>query len=811
MGKRQQPEGAISGGIISSRQKRSRSRQRRRVSKRSATHEEALKRFNQELAARLPNIEAEIDSLVDAIAKRVACLPADRLLHRAWWEFSATVFLKGVRDAEEAGSLRMIDYVQSIIASVPPAADQAPDVSEADWAALQADVQKLFRMLTFEYQWARTAVARASDPDIPLDVEEFRFRTETLWMHVRGKRYQAHEIQALQEILAPHSDELTKLFGIDATTLSTELGKLLHSLTAGAITSMRELRDLHQDSMPRLEEIVASGQAKSWEEAQQLLWCDPVFAERLEAATGAVFGLDLFDVGKLTNLPENLTRELTWAQGEERDFLAPGPMRGWPLRVWPTMKRPFIRLSGRTACFDVFSLFDNIYRVLQRTIFRLDPAYKQAWNERQKEVSEELPFRYLAKLLPGARIFRPVYYRSSGAGQKPEWCEADGLAIYDDHLFVIEVKGGAFTYTSPATDLPAHIASLRSLLSNPAKQGARFLQYLMSKPEVAVADADHQEIVRLRSSDFRQITILAITLDPFTELAARAQHLRPVGVDVGSQPVWPVSIDDLRVYADIFTNPLVFLHYVEQRKRAARCSLVDLSDEFDHLGLYLTQNDYARLASELVHDDDERLIFNGFRSGVDEFYSAVVNGESPAALGQQIPPRLAEAITLLARLDRPGRSRVASFLLDADGEQRDRIAAGIEVQLEGNRTLGRLRPLSSMGEHSFTLCCWSSRVPRDAQHAVDFTQAVAASNHERSRLLLEFEYDTNDKLVGIYWQDVGLAILSVASMKRVEREARKLQTQRLRIAAAGGKIRVNSLCPCGSGKKYKKCCRSRRP
>ena|SRR4030088_989803 len=42
--------------------------------------------------------------------------------------------------------------------------------------------------------------------------------------------------------------------------------------------------------------------------------------------------------------------------------------------------------------------------------------------------------------------------------------------------------------------------------------------------EVTVADGDHNEIGRLRRSDFRHITICTVTLDAFTSLAARAQQ-----------------------------------------------------------------------------------------------------------------------------------------------------------------------------------------------------------------------------------------------------------------------------------------------
>ena len=91
----------------------------------------------------------------------------------------------------------------------------------------------------------------------------------------------------------------------------------------------------------------------------------------------------------------------------------------------------------------------------------------------------------------------------------------------------------------------------------------------------------------LRKSDFRCITICPVTLDGLTELAAQIQHLRKVGIDVGDALVWTISLDDLRVYADIFENPLIFLHYVEQRMQAFGSEVIQCDDELDHLGLYL--------------------------------------------------------------------------------------------------------------------------------------------------------------------------------------------------------------------------------
>src|SRR5208337_3295957 len=112
----------------------------------------------------------------------------------------------------------------------------------------------------------------------------------------------------------------------------------------------------------------------------------------------------------------------------------------------------------------------------------------------------------------------------------------------------------------------------------------------------------------------------AVTLDAFTELAARANQLRTVGVDVGHQSVWSLSIDDLRIYSDLFRNPLRFLHFVEQRMLAARSELVDLNDELDHLGLYIENNNYSQYARELRGSTNAKLVFDGYRKPIDEYY-----------------------------------------------------------------------------------------------------------------------------------------------------------------------------------------------
>lgn len=757
------------------------------------------------IAAAYPRLVDKVDGLVASIATRVSRLPPLRLLHRAWWEHSAAVIMTDADATAQTEALRMIDYVQSVIVSTKPVPNEVEDVSEEEWQALRSEVAKLFQTLALPYQTASTAHRKLETPNLDMKLEEFRVRAELMWVHVRGRRYQLHERQALVDVITPHSEILERLFGITASTLVAELDKILAKLTRGLQDLLKDLEQVRDRTLARMEEVINEGEFEDFDAVRDKVFEDQDLKDANMRVAGGLVGYDLFDVETVTNLPRSLLDELSYGPGEDEEFFAPGDFAGWPLRQWPVMKRPFLRYEGRNYCFDMFSLFDNFYRVLQRAIFRLAPEYKPEWNDRQKAVSEELPSEYFERLMPGSTVFGPVYYRWKVGAGPAQWHEADGLLIYDDHLFVIEVKAGAFTYTSPSTDLPAHIASLRNLVLDPARQGSRFLDYLESAEEVTIHDEEHREMRRLRRADFRKVSICAVTLDPFTELAARAQHLRSVGLDVGHRPVWVLSVDDLRAYADLFDDPLIFLHYAEQRMEAAGSDLVDLDDELDHFGMYLVENQYVLYATELRDRSNGRFGFHGYRTDIDAYFSALTQGDVVQPPQQVMPDRIKEIIRHLSQGRKPGRSMLASFLLDAAGDHRETIAKAIDDALNDHEKLGRVRPFSSYGEHAFTMFTWSPTVPRNASGALTFTRNVVGQSSEDGRLLIEVECDKSGSITDLHWTWVSL--LGIPSKEAAQHldAGRQLGNRRVELARASRKIRVNEQCPCGSGKKYKKC------
>ena len=767
------------------------------------------------LAARYPIVAKEIDDVVSHIVSVIGVLPADQLLTRAWQEqvlSSRHIKVEADVTQEDAIALRMIDYVQSVIASAPRGEIQKDKLSDDDWLDLRKSVASLFKKLNLEYPSCSTAHREAEGTVFDDAMEEFFIRAQMHWCNVRGDYYQVHQIDVISDLLKNQSELIESAYGITSDKLSMEVEKIWRSLNFGIQEAMDSMRHIHAEVMAEVNRMVTQKEVNFQAQSMGQLILEVTdrlgLRDVMNRSADVIGGMGLFDLRKVTDLPVSFLDDFSWAPSQEKDFLAEGEFKGWPLRIQPIFRRPFLKFGDTYYCFETYSLFDNFYRQIEKQIFQRSEKDKQAWLQNRKEISETLPVNYLAKILPGAIVFSEVYYPvvSENGGLK-NLAELDCIIIYDDHLFIVEVKAGAFTYTSPANDLPAYVKSLEALVGAPSKQGQRFLKYLEGAEEVDIFDAKRRSIGKLRRSDFRCKTICAVTLDPFTELAAQSQHLHKIGVDVGDVPSWPLSLSDLRVYSDIFAGPLDFLHFVEQRMRAAPSENLQLDDELDHLGLYFEHNNYAMYASELA-ENKAHLRFNGYRSEIDEYFSEKMMRSNDSPLpAQKLPFRLREVIDFLARQNQPHRSQIASYLLDFSGGWRSDLSKWIDEELLEIPQRGRCLPLSTVGETRLTIFLSVEGVVESShEKSVEHSQAAMIASGESDRTLLELKYDSNGPIL-VSMSTVSLHGISRGHLEKLKEKSVELKEKRLaRSVASFGKIGRNEPCPCGSGKKFKRCC-----
>ena len=240
--------------------------------------------------------------------------------------------------------------------------------------------------------------------------------------------------------------------------------------------------------------------------------------------------------------------------------------------------------------------------------------------------------------------------------------------------------------------------------------------------------------------------------------------------------------------------------------RAFGSDIIQADDELDHIGLYIKHNVYTQYAKEMLSDSKAEVIFHGYHSDVDTFFTEKLhNPEASSPLKQEMPSRLTEIINTLSKGKKAGRVKISSYLLDCGGSWRRNIANGIDVMLARQKKQEEPQPLSAHGNIKLTIFCWQKpKLLRKQKLAIDHARATMLITGEKERLLLELLYDENGNLEDVDWSDVSLTDISKSGMKHLMGIAETLKNKRLAMA---GKVGRNAPCPCGSGKKYKKCCR----
>ena len=145
---------------------------------------------------------------------------------------------------------------------------------------------------------------------------------------------------------------------------------------------------------------------------------------------------------------------------------------------------------------------------------------------------------------------------------------------------------------------------------------------------------------------------------------------------------------------------------------------------------------------------------------------------------------------------------------------RKQVVRYINQELKKQTTTKRPLPLSTHGNVKLTIFCWTEHSgPRNSVLALNHTQVIVVMNNEERRLLVELSYSAAGVLQDVNWTWVELAGILSSQLPRLRSQANDLRQKRIARITAGRrktagrkKIGRNESCPCGSGKKYKKCC-----
>ncbi len=741
--------------------------------------------------------KAEIDSRVNRIRQMISICDPLALLCRARDNAFFAQMLKFSEfdyDSGDNASILCLEYIQSVLVSSKNTCSEFEKSEDQTslYDNVLTEIEDLYKEVEeFFRSWA--AYIEKNNTNIDPSMIDYVVQAQMFYW-VRGNRYQKYELQYLYNLLPPHNDVLVELFGMSSDQILDGLARLQYALSQARADYLNSISELSN------EYSVAVQNGANPEEFVKGK------SEELQSIFDKSFGTDLNDVSAITGWNKRFIDELALGLDEYKSFYGEFDFSGWPILDLPITKKPFIRLGGTFYCFNYYALFDNFYRALQKVIFHQKPEYVNIWAAKQQSASETMVEDLFKKLLPDAITYRGNYYPQKESLK--HLYENDLLVLYEDVLFIVEVKAGSFPTTPPIVDYEAHITAFKNLIEKADHQCERTYHYIVNHESAVFYTQERSKKVEIKPANFREIYSFSVTVENFNEFAARAEKLSFLQIKSSSIAI---AYDDLLVYSEYFNLPLLFLHFLKQRKLAIQCENVAVFDELDHLGMYIIHNVYSLKAQEF--SKGAIVVWSGYRQELDHYfcqlYHSQLHAEKPI---QNIPSRISEIINVLDTKKIQGRAYLSTILLDFSNEGRNDFVDAIDKVIKRQMERGYMIPV--VARIGFRYCIFV-HMPKISvmgyQQKYDYAYSEILRNKEVPLFWIDLYYDENEKLYDIFFKECRYEDIEDQDFERlqkisVERAAERIA--RFKIISGKHKIGRNECCPCGSGKKYKRCCGS---
>ncbi len=742
-----------------------------------------------------------LEITAEKLRQLIATQPPKELLGYIY----ATLLLVSRADQAEASDTAdighaqfLLEYVHAVLATTSSQSAEHLDESVC------AEILTLAEELRSASMIAAMMIAMStSEAQFGPATKDLMFRALSTWVLVRGARYQVLEEEFFSFALAPHDTALQRVYGVGAQEVAQGIQALADAIRMGhakAVQNIAKAMDEAHSFVDSIGKSLNDGMAQ-WQ------------SEHAEtaSATGAAFE-DLFQGGicnvrRHTRLPDLLLEDLSFRLGEEADFFAPGTYSGTPFRTLPARKKPLIKLDDGHYLTDPSFARDAAYRAILYNLQARASSYADEFKKNQKEWSEAAFSDIFKRQLTGSTILREVYYRRDG-----NWFENDAVIMIDGVLAVVEAKSGAAaTIASPAISFDRHARAVRDLIVKAYEQCRRFIEYLASAQEVplfALKDGRHEEVARIRLSDYWLVLPIGLTVESYSPFSTSSKQLPGVNPILGKHPFISVAIDELLVLNRLLPSTGSLMHYLRNRQEAAGIKELFMFDEFDHLGAYITHNQFCNFFREQLAQGVNLITTDGMSSIVDDYFS-LHDWADKTPPTQVLPDELQGLLSALARTRAPGWIEADCQLRDFSFDGRKDIAKQLEPLRKSLNKFPR-RYFALRVEIGILFWLHRNSVDPDMLAAQMKAQAVAESIDVEQVLLLVIGVDQQGQYVHAFthWIQresvVSEAVKSDAAAlsQRTIDPTNSISTSPIPPVRHPGR---NEPCWCGSGTKFKKC------
>ena len=423
-----------------------------------------------------------------------------------------------------------------------------------------------------------------------------------------------------------------------------------------------------------------------------------------------------------------------------------------------------------------------------------DDAYAPEASRHRGEFTEQFSAERLKRAFGADRVFENVEIQQS---KRVILGEIDVLVIFGDRTIVLQAKSKKLTQIARTGDDYQLRMDFQQAVQESVDQAFDCSQ-LLGNPSVTLRCRDGR-VVSLPKSP-RTIFPLSVVADHYPALAFQARQFLKARTNEQIHPPLVVDVFALDVMTEMLDSPLRFLSYLTLRSRFGDNLMA--SQELTLLSYHLKRNLWveddvglSHLTDDVAADLDVAMMVR--RDGIPgkrtpDGILTRFEGTPFASIITQIEDE-PEAVTIDLGLS----------LLELGENSVKEMNRRIDQVLERTAIDGELHDVTlfnSMASFGLTIHC---------SMLYDRTTAITLEGHCEMRKYAQ----RADRWFGIALRPDGLIrlVTSLAEPWKVDQEMEKMllklpPSPQADHRYSSGKVGRNQPCPCGSGKKYKRCC-----
>ena len=451
--------------------------------------------------------------------------------------------------------------------------------------------------------------------------------------------------------------------------------------------------------------------------------------------------------------------------------------------------KPFIKQDDNTyILFQRYALLEAAYESPFFWFKEYDETYfKTTATKHRGDFTEDFSYEVLSNIFGAKNVFKNINIFNN----KTKVGEIDVLVVFANRAIVLQAKSKKLRLESRKGNDNLLAEDFKKAIQDSYDQGLSCAK-LIQEEKYKLLDASKNELT-IRN-DFKEIYIFCVVSDHYPALAFQTQQFLKFEENKKIKPPFVMDIFLLDVMSEMLSNPLYFLSYTNKRTTYFKNFIAQ--SEYSILSYHLKNNLYLSDEYSMMMIDDS------VSSDLDLALMVRKKGLPGKDLPEGILTKyrgtiVGNFIDQIKKYEDYQSIEIGLFLLTLSEEAIGQINEGIQKTIDLFNRDGKSHDFTvGFDDASAGMTFHTNNLP----HKEAYTKLLDHCKHRKymqqannwfglcfDPLMQTFRFGVMSNTEWTYSVDMGAKVVK-------------------RVLESKIKIGRNDKCPCGSGKKYKKCC-----